>query len=94
MGRHLLRGLEQIDLLLVPQDREYNQHIRSIIQGYDAEWRRALRVLYRTRNTNSVAPYLSRFVADGFIEYPKDGPGWIKPELRDIVGRALDEFGA
>jgi hypothetical protein len=93
LGRYVLEVLQHLDLILVPQDREYNQHVREVIERYDAGTREALRTLYRTRNTNHVGGYLSKFVADGFIEYPKDGPGWLKPELRDIVGRTLDDFG-
>jgi hypothetical protein len=95
VGPRLLKGLQHIDLLLVPQDRQYNQYIRETIEGYEAELRAALRVLHRTRNTSKVTSvHLNRFVSDGLIEYPKDGPGWLKPELRDIVGRTLDDLGA
>jgi hypothetical protein len=91
MGQYILAALDTF----VPRDREYNEHIRIIIEGYDVDLRKALRTLYRTRNTSRVvSQHLSKFVADGFIEYPKDGPGWIKPELRDIVGRTLDDLGA
>jgi hypothetical protein len=93
LGHHILKIMQQIDTILVPHDREYNQHVKRTIQGYDVETRRALRILYRTRNTNSVLNHLPKFVADGFIEYPKDGPGWIRPELRDVISRTLDELG-
>ena len=72
----------------------YENFVSGFLHYYDTEVRNALRTLYRTRNTNLVEPHRGRFVADGFIEYPKDGPGWLKPELRDIVGRTLDELGA
>jgi hypothetical protein len=94
VGPYLLKVLEYIEGVLVVQDPEYNKHVRAIIIGYDPNLRSALRTLYRTRNTNLVDSYRQRFVADGLIEYPKDGPGWLKPELRDIVGRTLDELGA
>jgi len=94
MGRHLKNMLVYIEAALVARDPDYAQHIRSTVVGYDAELRTALRTLYRTRNTNLVGQHEQRFKADGLIEYPKDGPGWIKPEARDIVGRTLDEIGA
>jgi hypothetical protein len=95
MGQYILAALDTFDSVLMPRDRECNEHIRIIIEGYDVDLRKALRTLYRTRNTSRVvSQHLSKFVADGFIEYPKDGPGWIKPELRDIVGRTSDDLGA
>jgi hypothetical protein len=91
-GSYALKTLEQLDLVLSPRDREYEQHRKNIIIGYDDDQRKALRELWRTRNT-SHNPHLDRFVKDGWIEYPKDGPGWIKPELMAVVGRTLDERG-
>jgi len=94
-GSYMLKGLEQLDLILSPRDREYERHIRTVIGGYDVDQRKSLRDLWRTRSSSRTpSEHLNRFVADGFIEYPKDGPGWIKPDLRDIVARALDELGA
>jgi hypothetical protein len=40
-----------------------------------------------------LANHLSQFVADGLIEFPKNGPGWIKADLRRVVGRTLDKLG-
>lgn len=93
-GRYALVILEQLDLLLSPRDREYEQHVRSIIISYDRDQQKSLRDLWRTRSSSGTSgEHLNRFVADGFIEYPKDGPGWIKPDLREVVGRTLDEVG-
>ncbi len=92
-GTHILKLLDAIDSVLTVRDREHEQHVRATIGKYDNNARSALRELYRTRNTNFVRLHESQFVADGFIEYPKNGPGGIKPELRDIVGRTLDELG-
>lgn len=93
-GAHILKLFDAIDSVLMVRDREHEQHIKKIIAAYDTKTKAALRELYRTRNTNFVRMYVNQFISDGFIEYPKDGPGWIKPELRDIVGRALDDSGA
>src|SRR5262245_47994730 len=70
IGPRLLKTLGQMDALLVPQDRDYNEYIRRIIDGYDYRTRQELRILYRTRNTNQVGNFLHIFVADGFVEYP------------------------
>jgi len=92
-GRYILKSLDQLDLILSPRDQEYDQHIRTAIVAYDDELRTALRTVFRTRNSSTIlAQHLDRFVADGLIEYPKDGPGWIKPDLRRVVGRTLDEL--
>jgi hypothetical protein len=94
-GSFALKALEQLDLILSPRDREYERHIRSVITGYDAEQRKALRELWRTRtSTHTPNAHFQRFQADGLIDLPKDGPGWIKSDLRSIVGRTLDEVGA
>jgi hypothetical protein len=93
LGPHILKILDAVDSAVTPRDREYERDVRSIITGYDASERAALRLLYQTRNTNRVPAFENKFKADGFIEYPKDGPGWIKPEARDVVGRTLDELG-
>jgi hypothetical protein len=94
-GAKLLETLEYLDFVLSPRDREYEQHIRTIIIGYDRDRQKFLRDLWRVRSSSGTpAEHLNRFVADGFIEYPKDGPGWIKPELREIVGRTLHEVSA
>jgi hypothetical protein len=94
-GRYILKGLEYIDSVLSPRDREYDQHIQAVITAYNDDLRASLRTVFRTRNSSRIlADHLNRFVADGLIEYPKDGPGWIKPELRRVVSRTLDELGA
>jgi hypothetical protein len=53
-----------------------------------------LRTLFSARNSSKiVAQHLSQFNADGFMEYPKEGPGSIKEELRVVVGHRLNELG-
>jgi hypothetical protein len=41
-----------------------------------------------TRTTISVL-HLGRFTDRGLIEFPKDGPGSVKEELKDILRRSL-----
>jgi hypothetical protein len=93
LGSHILKGLDALDSVLTPRDRDHELHIRSVISCYDDQTRAALRKLLQTKNTNTVPTYENKFKADGFIEYPKDGPGWIKPELRDVVARTLNQPG-
>lgn len=94
-GSYWLKCLEQLDFIISPRDRAFEQHVRSIIVGYDDDHRKSLRALWITRSSSG-APHehLSQFSAAGFIEYPKDGPGWIRPDLRYVVRRTLDELGA
>ncbi len=94
-GKCALKFLEQIDLILSPRDREHDQHIRAVISAYNSDIRASLRIVLRTRNSSRVlAHHLAPFTADGLIEYPQNGPGQIKPELRYIVERTLSELGA
>jgi hypothetical protein len=68
---------------------EYEQHIRDTVANYDGEQRAALRTLLRTRNTNNDFSSALRPLTDhGLIEFPKDGPGSVKEELRDILRRS------
>src|SRR6266567_7298735 len=93
-GEYVLKALEQLDLVLSPRDREYEQRIRAIIIAYTDDLRGSLRKLWHARNSSQIpAQHLNQFTVDGLIEYPHNGPGWIKLELRDTVNRVLDELG-
>lgn len=92
-GSYALKVLNQLDLIISPRDQEYDKYIKAIIIGYDDDLKASLRTLFITRNSSRIsANHLSRFIADGFMEFPKDGPGSIKEELRVIVRRTLDEL--
>jgi hypothetical protein len=94
-GKYALKALEQLDMVISPRDKEYEHHIQIIIEGYGHDLRNSLRELWRIRNSSRIlADHLSRFTADGLIEYPKNGPGWIKTDIRRAVGRVLDKLGA
>jgi hypothetical protein len=94
VGKYMLKALEQIDSIISPRDQEYERHVAIVIDGYDHDLRKSLRELWRTRNSSRIlANHLSQFVADGLIEFPKNGPGWIKADLRRVVGRTLDKLG-
>jgi hypothetical protein len=94
VGKYMLKPLEQIDSIISPRDQEYERYVAIVIDGYDHDLRKSLRELWRTRNSSRIlANHLSQFVADGLIEFPKNGPGWIKADLRRVVGRTLDKLG-
>lgn len=89
----ILKALKQLDLVLSTRDQEYEQHIRKIIAKYDNDLQQSLRIVSRTRNTSQIAAqHLNQFTTDGLIEYPHLGPGSLKPELRNIIERVLDEL--
>lgn len=94
LGNYILKGLGQIDSILTPRDREFDQYIKSIIKGYDANLLKSLRVLYLTRNARNISPvHWDQFNQDTLVDYPHAGPSAIKTDLRVIVGRTLDELG-
>jgi hypothetical protein len=93
-GKYLLRALLQLDLILSPRDLAYEGQIQAIITGYEHELRESLRRLWRTRNPSDVPQqHWERFKRDGLVEHSFSGPGGVRAELREIVGRALDELG-
>jgi hypothetical protein len=68
-GKYALKGLEQLDLIISPRDQEYEQHVRTIIGGYDHDLLKSLRELWRTKNSSHTpAEHLDRFTRDGLIE--------------------------
>ena len=92
-GQYLLKGLNQFDLILSPRDLEREQHLRTILQGYGPLVRQNLRRLMITDNPSSVLPgEWEWFNKDRLVEHPHSGPGGIKPELKEVLGRLLDEF--
>ena|SRR5271166_2636343 len=94
LGNYLLKALKQLDLILSPRDLEYEQQIKVIITEYDDGLRKALRVLWKTRNPNNIGiEQWSRFFKDSLVESPSNNRGGVKAELREIVGRVLDDLG-
>jgi hypothetical protein len=94
-GKYLLKFLEQIDLLLLPRDHEYEPHIRGVIIGYGNDLQKALRRLLKTRNPYDLTSQeWERLFRDCLVDSPFNNRGDVKAELRDIVGRVLDELGA
>jgi hypothetical protein len=94
-GGYMLKVLEQLDLILSPRDRDYEQQIRMVITGYRDDLRMALRILWTTRNPNNItSQQWDQFFRDCLVDSPSNNRGSMKAELRDIVGRVLDELGA
>src|SRR5258708_39027572 len=48
-GKIILKGLDQLDMILVPRDSELEKYLRETIERYDDKKRAALRVLLNTR---------------------------------------------
>ena len=92
-GRYLLKGLHQLDLVLSPRDQEFEQHLRRTIAAYPVVVRASLAKLKKTRNARSIDDaHWRQFDQDGLVDHPHSGPGPIKDNLRDIIGRILDEL--
>jgi membrane-associated protease RseP (regulator of RpoE activity) len=95
LGKYMLKLLEQIDSVLSPHDHEYERHIRGVIIGYDNNLQKALRRLLKTRNPYDLTSQeWEQFFRDCLVDSPFNNRGGVKAELRDIVGRVLDEIGA
>ena len=93
-GSYILMILEQLDLIIYPRDRNYENHVASVVQNYDPAILKSLRELWITRNSSlTTSQHLSLFTTDGLIEYPHNGPGAIKSELRSTIKHVLDDLG-
>jgi hypothetical protein len=93
-GKYVLKFLDQIDLILSPRDREYDQHIRGVILGYDNNLQKALRRLLKTRNPMDLTGQeWEQIHRDRLVDSPSNNRGPVKAELRYIVNRVLDELG-
>ena len=65
-GEIILKGLDHLDMILVPRDSELERYLRETIERYDDKMRAALRVLLNTRNPHRVGAEWSTFT-DQFI---------------------------
>jgi hypothetical protein len=94
-GYYLLKALRQLDLIISPRDVAYEQHIRETVTKYDDGERGSLRILLATRTPSRInAQQWQRFFDDGIADSDAHIRGPVKTELRDIIGRVLDELGA
>jgi hypothetical protein len=93
-GGYILKFLHQIDLIISPRDQEFERHLKSLIAGYPLVVRASLAKLTQTRSGASVdSSHWQQFRHDGLVDHPHSGPGPIKEDLREMVGRILDELG-
>jgi hypothetical protein len=92
-GKIILKGLDQVDMILVPRDNELEKYLRETIERYDDRLRAALRVLLNTRNPYRVGTEWQTFKNDGLVVGEFSGPGPIKEEFRDSIKRILRDLG-
>jgi hypothetical protein len=92
-GQHILRVLRQFDLVLSPRDLEQEEHFRRLITAYGPLTRQNLRRLLITDDPRTVLDgEWQMFKNDRLVEHPHSGPGGVRPELKEMVRRLLDEF--
>ena len=69
------------------------EYFREILRGYSPEARRRLRQLNSTEDPRSVLDEeWVQYFRGGLVETTHSGRGGVRAELRDLVGRLLDEF--
>ena len=74
-------------------DLEQEEYFRDILRGYSPIARRNLRQLRITRNPRSVLDEeWVQYFRDGLVEITHSGRSGVRPELRELIGRLLDEF--
>ena len=74
-------------------DLEQEEYFRDILRGYSPIARRNLRKLRITRNPRSVLDEeWVQYFRDGLVEITHSGRSGVRPELRELIGRLLDEF--
>jgi len=79
------------------QDDEANlaqeEYFREILRGYGPEARRRLRQLAITGDPRSVLDEeWVQYFRDGLVETTHSGRGGVRLELKELIGRLLDEF--
>ena len=92
-GKFLLTGLDQVDMILMPRDRELEGHLRKKIEAYDTRRRATLKDLLTTRHAASIGSDWTVFNQDGLVDHNFAGPGPIKEEFRDPIKRILRDLG-
>jgi hypothetical protein len=69
------------------------EYFRDILRGYSPEARRRLRQLSISRDPRSVLDEeWVQYFRDGLVETTHSGRGGVRPELKVLIGRLLDEF--
>ena len=93
-GKIILKGLDQLDMILVPRDHDLAKYLRETIERYDDPKRAALKELLKTRNPHRVGAEWPTFKGDGLVVGDFSGPGPIKEEFRDPIKRIWKQLGA
>jgi len=69
------------------------EYFREILRGYGPEARRRLRQLNITGDPRSVLDEeWVQYLRDGLVETTHSGRGGVRSELREMIGKLLDEF--
>jgi hypothetical protein len=75
------------------EDLAREEYFRDILRGYSPIARRNLRQLRNTGNPRYVLDEeWMQYFKDGLVETTDSGRGGIRPELRELIGRLLDEI--
>jgi hypothetical protein len=90
----ILKGLDQVDMILIPRDRDAEEHLRAIVGRYDAGRRASLKQLIITRNAGPAGSDWIVFNQDGLVISTFSGPGPVKEEFRDPIKRILKDLGS
>ena len=104
-GNYLRNALARIDLILWPpvlgqkdlveEELVKEEYFRAILRGYSPLARQTLRQL-QLRTTGDPKSVLdeewAQYFKDGLVETTHSGRGGVRPELRELIGRLLDEF--
>jgi hypothetical protein len=90
-------GQEELGQEDTAQDDEANlaqeEYFREILRGYSPEARRRLRQLNITGDPRSVLDEeWVQYFRDGLVETTHSGRGGVRLELKELIGRLLDEF--
>ena len=90
-------GQEELGQEDTAQDDEANLaqegYCREILRGYGPEARRRLRQLNITGDPRSVLDEeWVQYLRDGLVETTHSGRGGVRSELREMIGKLLDEF--
>jgi hypothetical protein len=92
-GEIILKGLDELDTILVPREPDAEKHLREIIERYDARRRASLKQLIITRNASLAGSDWTVFNQDGLVISTFSGPGPVREEFRDPIKRILRDLG-
>jgi hypothetical protein len=77
----------------VERNLAQEEYVRDILRGYSPTTRRNLRQLRVSGDPKDVlAEEWVQYFQDGLVETTHSGRGGVRAELRELIGRLLDEF--